>query len=86
MKARIVFAGAAMLVLSTSLASAQVRQPPKIVLSQAAMKSLIARKPRSKAPLTGRIRMVRGSGVTAMPAGNTAPTSVREVKRSTGKK
>jgi hypothetical protein len=81
MSIRNVLVGAAMVAFSGATSvSAQGRAPQKIVLSPAAMKLMVARKPKSKTPLTAHMRMVRRSNVAAAPSGKAAPTSVRAVK------
>ena len=79
MTIRIAFIGAATLVLSSSTVSAQRRPPQRVVLSEAVMKSMVANKPKSKAPLAARFGMVRWSAVVATKAGQVGPTSVREI-------
>jgi len=86
MTIRTAFIGAATLFLAASSASAQGRQPQKVVLSQAVMKSIAANKPKSKIPLTARVGMVRQSSVVATKPGQAAPTSVREISPAAKKK
>ena len=50
------------------------------------MKSMIANKPKSKAPLTARLGMVRRSSVAATTQIQAAPTSVREINLTSKKK
>ncbi len=86
MTIRIAFIGAATLVLSTSSADAQGRQPQQVVLSEAVMKSMVANKPKSKTPLTARLAMRRQSSVVATKPGQAAPTAVREISPTSKKK
>lgn len=78
--------GVATLVLSASTASAQGRPPQRVVLSEAVMKSMVANKPKSKAPLTARLGMVRRSGAVAAKSVQSAPTSVRQTNPNSKKK
>jgi hypothetical protein len=86
MTIRIAFIGAATLVLSASSVNAQGRPPKQVVISEAAMKSMVANKPKSKTPLTARMGMVRRSHIVAAKPGQAAPTSVREIKATSNKK
>ncbi len=86
MTIRIAFIGAVTLVLSASSAAAQGRPPQQVVVSDAAMKSIVANKPKSKTSLTARVGMVRRSAVVAAKSGREAPTSVREITPTARKK
>lgn len=85
MTIRIAFIGAATLVLLASSATAQGKPPQQVVLSKAAMKSMVASKPKSKIPLTARVGMVRQSTVVATKPGQAAPTSVRQISPTSKK-
>jgi len=77
---RIALIGAVTLVLAASSAGSQGRPPQQVVLTEAAMKSMAASKPKSKTPLTSRVGIVRRSTAATAKAGNAGPTSVREIK------
>ena len=83
---RFAFAGAAAFLVSSSTAAAQVRPPQQVVLSEAVMKSIVANKPRTKTPLTGKLGMVRRSTVIAAKSGPAAPTSVGQIIPTPAKK
>jgi hypothetical protein len=82
---RILFVGAAALILSASSAGAQGQSAKPVVLSKAVMKSMVSNKPKTKKPLGVRAGLVR-SNVAAIKPANAAPTSVRAVKQAPGKK
>jgi len=86
MTIRNLFIGAAAIILLAASASAQGRQPQKVVLSKAVIKSISANKPKSKIPLTARVGMVRQLSVVATKPGQAAPTSVREIRPASKKK
>jgi len=77
MKTRIVFMAALALAGSAQTASAQGRPQQQIVLSPSVLKSMTAQKPKSKAPLTARIRVMRRApaATTVAPSLKKSPTA-----------
>lgn len=90
MLTRIAFIVASALAGLAQTASAQGRpqkQIVQIVLSPSVLKSMTAQKPKSKAPLGARLRVMRRAPAATEVAPSTprAPTAVREVPRKSGK-
>jgi hypothetical protein len=83
MKTRIAFLIALALAGSAQTASAQGRPHQQIVLSPSVLKSMTAQKPKSKAPLSARIEVMRRApaATTVAPSPPRAPTAVRGVPR-----
>jgi hypothetical protein len=83
MTIRIIFTGAAALILSAASASAQGKTTQQVVVSKAVMKSMAASKSKSKMPLTAKVGMIRRPNVAASQA--QAPTSVHEARPASKK-
>jgi hypothetical protein len=79
MRTRFVFVWGALFVFSASVARAQGTQIHKVAVSQAAMKAMVAHKPKSKTTFTSRVGMIRRSSVVAARPMQRQPTSVREL-------
>lgn len=78
---RTAFIGAVALFLSGGPASAQGQPQKQVVISKAVMKSMVANKRKSKAPLGARAGIVKRKNVVASPPANAAPTSVHAVPK-----
>jgi hypothetical protein len=85
MMIRFVVLGAIALAASGTQAAAQGRPPQQAVVPDSVMKSMTAKKPRTKTALGARVGMVRNAGPAAKPVAGAAPTSVKEIKPATKK-
>ncbi|HUQ48375.1 MAG TPA: hypothetical protein VM053_09055 [Gemmatimonadaceae bacterium] len=82
---RTAFIGAFALVVSAGAANAQGKATTQVVISKAVLKSMVANKKKSKAPLGARIGMVKRSSVVAAKPQNLPPTSVKGIPIARGK-
>ena len=85
MMIRLVFIGVAALAFSAESVQAQSPAPKQPVISEAALKSMAARKPKAKTPMAARVGMVRRTTVVARDV-QAPQTSVREITPPSKKK
>lgn len=85
MTIRFAVIGAA-LVLSAPAATAQGAPPKQVILSEAALKSMAASKPKSKTPLASRVGVARRPNVVRAKESEAGPTSVGEIIPKSRKK
>lgn len=78
---RIGFICAAALICSAESASAQGQPQKQVAVSNAILKTMVANKPKSKAPLGAKVGMLKRKSVVAPKPRTAARTSVREVAR-----
>ena len=77
---RALFVGAAALLLSGTSLAAQGRQQKQVVIPKSVLKTMIASKPRTKAPLGARAGIVLRRNVVGTKPANAGPTSVKQIK------
>ena len=77
---RAALTGVVALVVSASAAGAQGQPQKQVVISKPVMKSMIAHKAKSKAPLGAKVGMVKRKSVVQTKPDNLPPTSVKAIQ------